>query len=78
MSMPDRNIFIYTLPNLDLVQIPPVRNVVTFAVDEQHVRKSPPRTDAPHHVDPIELCVLKKTSIALYSLRERLIFQKVR
>ncbi|KAI0083635.1 hypothetical protein BDY19DRAFT_620665 [Irpex rosettiformis] len=76
LVLSDRNIFIYTLPNLDLVGIQPMRNVVTFAVDEQHIRRGPPKTDSLHHVDPIDLCVLKRTSIALYSLRERLIFQK--
>lgn len=73
----DRNIFIYTLPNLDLVGIQPLRNVVTFAVDEQHLRRGPPKSESMEQVDPIDLCVLKRTSIALYSLRERLIFQKV-
>ncbi|KAI0685110.1 hypothetical protein BC835DRAFT_1458657 [Cytidiella melzeri] len=72
----NRNIFIYTLPNLDLVQIPPVRNVVTFAVDEQHVCRGPPKADTAQPTDPVDLCVLKKTSVALYILRERLIFQK--
>ncbi|KAI0765802.1 hypothetical protein BC629DRAFT_1583797 [Irpex lacteus] len=76
LILSDRNIFIYTLPNLDLVGIQPLRNVVTFAVDEQHLRRGPPRSESMEQVDPIDLCVLKRTSIALYSLRERLIFQK--
>ncbi|KAI0918331.1 hypothetical protein AcV5_002343 [Taiwanofungus camphoratus] len=55
----------------------PIRNVITLAVDEQHLRRTPPSsTDPPQAVDPIEFCVIKRTAIAMYSLRERLAFQK--
>ncbi|KAI0344930.1 hypothetical protein BDW22DRAFT_1353743 [Trametopsis cervina] len=76
LVLSDRNIFIYTLPALDLVQIQPMRNVVAFAVDEQHLRRPLTKPEAVQYTEPIELCVLKRTSISLYSLREKLIFQK--
>jgi hypothetical protein len=76
-SISERTIYIYTLPNLDLAPIQPLRNVVTFAVDEQHLRKRPSQNDSTQTMDPVNLCVLKKTSITLYGLRERLIYQKV-
>ncbi|KAL7277121.1 hypothetical protein ACG7TL_008966 [Trametes sanguinea] len=57
--------------------IKPIRNVVTFAVDEQHLRRPPQfASDIPVPVEPIEFCVVKRNAISLYSLRERLFFQK--
>ena len=62
-----------------LNQIKPIRNVVTFAVDEQHLRRPPQfMNDIPVPVEPVEFCVIKRSNISLYSLRERLYFQKVR
>ena len=59
--------------------IKPIRNVVTFAVDEQHLKRPPQyMTDIPVPVEPIEFCVIKRSAIMLYSLRERLYYQKVR
>ncbi|THH03191.1 hypothetical protein EW146_g10492 [Bondarzewia mesenterica] len=76
----DRQIHFYTLPSLDPVPsnvIKPIRNVVTFAVDQQHIlRPAPPLTDPPIQADPIEFCVIKRSSIMLYSLQERLFFEK--
>ncbi|EIN08198.1 hypothetical protein PUNSTDRAFT_52658 [Punctularia strigosozonata HHB-11173 SS5] len=67
----------YTLPSLDPVQtISPLRNVVTFTVDEQHLRRPPLNTSSPANVEPVDLCIIKRTSITLYQLRERLLYQK--
>ncbi len=74
-------IHFYTLPALDMVPlnlIKPIRNVVAFAVDELHMKRPPQyANDIPVPVEPIEFCVVKRSAIALYSLRERLFFQKV-
>lgn len=76
----DHQVYIYTLPSLDQIPptvIKPIRNVVAIAVDEQHIRRTPP-LDPAHPADPIDLCVIKRNAIALYSLfKERLFFQKV-
>ncbi|OJT07519.1 hypothetical protein TRAPUB_1615 [Trametes pubescens] len=73
-------IHFYTLPALDMVPlnlIKPIRNVVAFAVDELHMKRPPQyANDIPVPVEPIEFCVVKRSAIALYSLRERLFFQK--
>ncbi|RPD60228.1 hypothetical protein L226DRAFT_555130 [Lentinus tigrinus ALCF2SS1-7] len=80
LILSDHQIHFYTLPALDMVplnQIKPIRNVVTFAVDEQHLRRPPQfMNDIPVPVEPIEFCVIKRSNIGLYSLRERLFFQK--
>nr|VWP00442.1 Uncharacterized protein [Ganoderma boninense] len=78
--MLDRQIHFYTLPALDVVShnlIKPIRNVVTFAVDEQHLKRPPQfLNEVPAPVEPIEFCVIKRSAVSLYSLRERLFFQK--
>lgn len=61
---------------MPLTVIKPIRNVVTIAVDEQHLRR-PVRSDPSQPADAVEFCVIKRNTIALYSLRERLFFQKV-
>jgi vacuolar protein sorting-associated protein 3 len=75
-------VFFYTLPSLDPVPqnlILPLRNVVTFAVDERHLARAPLSIANPQAggVEPIDFCVIKRSSIALFQLRERLFFQKV-
>lgn len=56
----------------------PIRNVIAFAVDEQHLKRPPQlMNDIPVPIEPIEFCVIKRSAISLYSLRERLFFQKV-
>lgn len=73
----DSQVHFYTLPALDPVGIKPIRNVVTIAVDEQHLRRPlPAPTDPPHAIEPVEFCVIKRNAIALYNLREKLFFQK--
>ncbi|CAL1698814.1 unnamed protein product [Somion occarium] len=80
LILSDHQIHFYTLPALDPVGpqiIKPIRNVITFAVDEQHLLRPPLSANDPQQkVEPVEFCVIKRTTIALYSLRERLFFQK--
>jgi hypothetical protein len=76
----DRQIHFYTLPSLDPVPpniIKPIRNVVTFAVDHQHLKRPPPSLSDPSAIKPIDFCVIKRSNIALYSLRERLVYRAV-
>ncbi|KII87649.1 hypothetical protein PLICRDRAFT_92587 [Plicaturopsis crispa FD-325 SS-3] len=74
----DHQIHFYTLPSLDPVHsIKPIRNVITFAVNDQHLRRSAPSlTGPPQKIEPIEFCVIKRGNIALYSLADRLFYQK--
>jgi len=48
---------------------------VTFAVDDQHARRPPP-VDPSYPVEPVEFCVIKRSSVSCFSLKERLLFQK--
>lgn len=80
----DHQIHFYTLPTLDMVPfniLKPIRNVITFAVDEQHIRRPPPPTASdivvPIEPLPVDFCVIKRNAIVLFSLRERLFFHKV-
>ncbi|TFY60727.1 hypothetical protein EVJ58_g4966 [Rhodofomes roseus] len=79
LVLADHQVYIYTLPSLDQIPptvIKPIRNVVTIAVDEQHLRRPPP-ADPLYPADPVDFCVIKRSAISLYSLsKERLFFQK--
>jgi hypothetical protein len=56
----------------------PLRNVLAFAVDEQHLARPPLGTaPLPGGVEAVDFCVVKRNSINLYQLRDRLFFQKV-
>ncbi|KAG2008615.1 hypothetical protein CC2G_014029 [Coprinopsis cinerea AmutBmut pab1-1] len=76
----DRQIHFYTLPNLEPDPIKPIRNVMTFAVDDQHLRRPAPKSNPAlgysTHVDPVEFCVVKRSGIAMFSLRERLFYSR--
>ncbi|KAH7919306.1 hypothetical protein BV22DRAFT_1199569 [Leucogyrophana mollusca] len=74
----DHQIHFYTLPSLDPVpNVKPIRNVVTFAVDQQHLQRPAPSFAEPStKLSPVEFCVIKRSSIALYSLQDRLFYQK--
>ncbi|KAI0266122.1 hypothetical protein BC834DRAFT_875574 [Gloeopeniophorella convolvens] len=73
----DRQIFFYSIPSLEPVPlIKPIRNVMSFAVDHQHIMRPAPPVDSPAPVLPVDFCVVKRTGIALYSLREQLLYQK--
>jgi hypothetical protein len=74
-------IYFFTLPNLEPVPpalIQPIKNVITFALDELDLRKEYPPDVSERAVDPIGLCVIRKKGIALYGLRERLYAARVR
>lgn len=87
----DRQFHIYTLPSLDLVpNAKPVRNVEALAVDHNHLQR-PAATSLTTRatstsanfptergkIDAIDLCVIKRSTIAMYSLgEEKLIFTR--
>jgi len=74
----DRQIFLYIIPSLEPVPgIKPIRNVMTFAVDHRHIVRPSLPMDSPAPVLPIDFCVVKRNGIALYSLREQLLYHKV-
>ncbi|KAG2133714.1 hypothetical protein DEU56DRAFT_810324 [Suillus clintonianus] len=78
----DRQFHIYTLPSLDLVpNIKPIRNVEALAVDHNHLqrpaatslttRATSTSTNFPAERgknDPVDLCVIKRSTIAMYTL----------
>ncbi|KAJ7064895.1 hypothetical protein C8F01DRAFT_1128649 [Mycena amicta] len=76
----DHQIHFYTLPTLDPVPpnvIKPIRHVVTFAVDQAQLKRPAPPLSAPiSSQEPVDFCVIKRGSIAMYSLREKLIYSK--
>ncbi|TFK38020.1 hypothetical protein BDQ12DRAFT_684517 [Crucibulum laeve] len=79
LILSDRQLHFYILPSLDPVpthMIKPIRNVVTFAVDNQHLKRPalPPGSSAP--LRPVEFCVIKRNSIAMFTLTEKLFYQK--
>jgi len=77
LILSEHQVHFYTLPSLDPVPIKPIRNVVTIAVDHQHLQRPPPSSsDPPSVIAPIEFSVIKRSNIALYSLREKLFYQK--
>ncbi|KAF9239787.1 hypothetical protein BU15DRAFT_46304 [Melanogaster broomeanus] len=79
LILSDRQIHFYTLPSLDPVpSIKPIRHVETFAVDQQHLlRTAPPVHDVSTKLLPVDFCVIKRNSIALFSLyEERLAYSR--
>ncbi|KAJ7211369.1 hypothetical protein GGX14DRAFT_624562 [Mycena pura] len=80
LVLSDHQIHFYTLPALDAVPhhvIKPIRHVVTFAVDQTHLRRRAPPPSVPvSSLEPVDVCVIKRSAIAMYSLRERLFYQK--
>lgn len=72
----DGQLHFFTLPELNILPIPPIRNVQTIAVDQQALTR--PFLHAPiHTVEAVDFCVIKKTGLGLFSLREKLVFHKV-
>jgi hypothetical protein len=58
----------------------PMRNIITLAVDHQHILRPLPDPSSPFNMalaESIDFCVIKRSSIALFTLRERLTLQKV-
>ncbi|KAI9449700.1 hypothetical protein F5148DRAFT_1353251 [Russula earlei] len=73
LILSDRQIFFFVIPSLELVSsIKPIRNVMAFAVDHQHIARPMPSVDSPMPILPVDFCVVKRTGIVLYSLRESL------
>ncbi|KAG7095427.1 hypothetical protein E1B28_006176 [Marasmius oreades] len=80
LVLSDSQIHFYTLPSLDVVAyniIKPIRHVLTFAVDHQHImRPAQPPSGPMTRIEAVEFSVIKRNSIHLYSLREKLLFLK--
>ncbi|KAF8474403.1 hypothetical protein DFH94DRAFT_761984 [Russula ochroleuca] len=76
LVLSDRQIFFFVIPSLELLGIKPIRNVMAFAVDHRHIVRPVPSMDSPMPFLPIEFCVVKRSGIALYSLRESLKYLK--
>ncbi|KAF8966668.1 hypothetical protein BDZ97DRAFT_1657548 [Flammula alnicola] len=79
LVLSDHQIHFYTIPSLDPFPIKPIRHVVTFAVDDQHLKRLVPQLSAsgiPLPIEPVEFCVVKRSSIALYTMKDRLVYQK--
>jgi hypothetical protein len=56
----------------------PIRHVVTFAVDYEHLKRPLPSPSGPVlPVEPVDFCVIKRSSIAIYTMQERLTYLKV-
>ncbi|KAI0000149.1 hypothetical protein BJV74DRAFT_901315 [Russula compacta] len=77
LILSDRQIFFFLLPSLELVSgIKPIRNVMALAVDHRHIVRQVPSMDALLPVLPVDFCVVKRTGIVLYSLRDSLSYIK--
>jgi hypothetical protein len=75
---PDRQIFIHIIPSLELVPgIKPIRNVMAFAVDHQHILRTAQAADSPLPTLPVDFCIVKRSAIVLYSIQEQLMYRKV-
>lgn len=77
-----RQIHFFTLPILETHNIKPVRNIVAFAVDEQHLRLPAPTQNATLGystvANPVDLCAIKRGGIAMFSLKDQLLYSRVR
>lgn len=79
MERIDHQVHFYVLPSLDAIHtsmIRPIRNVLCLAVDEQYLRMQP--YDAAQNCGPVEFCVIRRANIGMYTLKERLVLQRVR
>ncbi|KAG6830375.1 hypothetical protein H0H92_001012 [Tricholoma furcatifolium] len=76
----DRILHFYTFPSLDPVSpniVKPIRHVVTFAVDYRDLQRPPIMTsNSSSGLEPVNFCVVKRTAIVMYVMRERLNFTK--
>ncbi|KAF5369004.1 hypothetical protein D9758_002863 [Tetrapyrgos nigripes] len=74
----DSQLHFYTIPSLDPVPsniIRPIRQVVTFTVDYLHLKR-PPFSGSSPVPQAVDLCVVKRNALLLFSLREKLFYQK--
>ncbi|KAI0252536.1 hypothetical protein BJV78DRAFT_1201303 [Lactifluus subvellereus] len=77
LILSDRQIFFYIIPSLEpVLGIKPIRNVIAFAVDQQHVVRPAPSVDSPAPILPVDFCIVKRNAIVLYSLQEQLSYRK--
>ena len=77
----DHQIHFFTIPSLTPFPIKPIRHVVTFAVDDQHLKRPPPSLSSQGvrpTVESVDFCVVKRAALAMYSLRDRLSYLKVK
>ncbi|PBK89833.1 hypothetical protein ARMGADRAFT_995882 [Armillaria gallica] len=75
LILSDNQIHFFTIPSLDVVAIKPIRHVVTFAVDHQHLRRPAASPSTPmHQLDPVEFTVIKRSSLSMYVLRDKLLY----
>lgn len=73
---PGGQLHFFTLPELEVLQIPPIRNVQAVTVDQEALSR--PFLHAPiQTVEGVDFCVIKKTGLGLFSLREKLVSHKV-
>ncbi|TCD64637.1 hypothetical protein EIP91_003839 [Steccherinum ochraceum] len=77
LVLSDRTVHLYTLPALDSLSasIKPIRNVITLAVDELQLRKFAASGYPLRGAEPLDFCVVKRSSIALYGLKEKLTYR---
>ncbi|KAH9962293.1 hypothetical protein BGW80DRAFT_1448479 [Lactifluus volemus] len=77
LVLSDRQIFIHIIPSLELVPgIKPIRNVMAFAVDHQHILRTAQAADSPLPTLPVDFCIVKRSAIVLYSIQEQLMYRK--
>ncbi|KAK0203709.1 hypothetical protein DFS33DRAFT_1333404 [Desarmillaria ectypa] len=77
LILSDNQIHFFTIPSLDAIAIKPIRHVVTFAVDHQHLRRPAASPSTPTHLlEPVEFTVIKRNSLSMYTLRDKLLYVK--
>ncbi|KAK0192609.1 hypothetical protein F5146DRAFT_511043 [Armillaria mellea] len=78
LILSDNQIHFFTIPSLDVMTIKPIRHVVTFAVDHQHLRRPAASPSTPiHQLEPVEFTVIKRSSLSMYALRDKLLYVKI-
>ncbi|KAF8903944.1 hypothetical protein CPB84DRAFT_1677706 [Gymnopilus junonius] len=80
LVLSDHQIYFYNIPSLDPFPIKPVRNIVTFAVDDQHLKRTFPTLSAagvPLPPESVDFSVVKRNGgIALFTMKDRLVYTK--
>ncbi|KAK0458912.1 uncharacterized protein EV420DRAFT_1620557 [Desarmillaria tabescens] len=77
LILSDNQIHFFTIPSLDAIAIKPIRHVVTFAVDHQHLSRPAASPSTPTHLlEPVEFTVIKRSSLLMYALRDKLLYIK--
>ncbi|PPQ65334.1 hypothetical protein CVT26_000049 [Gymnopilus dilepis] len=80
LILSDHQIYFYNIPSLDPFPIKPVRNVITFAVDDQHLKRTFPTLSAagvPLPPEAVDFSVVKRNGgIALFTMKDRLVYTK--